>query len=263
MNGQGETPKLVRAMRGRILPPNQQQEILNLALRLRNQIEIAIRCETEEIRLKSHLVPVRNAETALRIQRPTTPLADVLLVAGTRLRVTFQLQRKQYWFLSACLGPMPNSQESLLLAWPESVVEDRQGDRAFYRLTNWIRPPLPVTFWLIGSPHDTAPLLGTRWNGWIDNISVGGVGVRVEGKKVGRVLPGQSVGLFWSFRGNEPPYVMKGVVRNKDVLGETGNVKLGIQFVESFNKSEHQSNLNRLLYYITEQERLLIRKQNR
>lgn len=248
-------------VKGKILNPDQRRDLLVRASRTRAPIEISVRRETDEVLFSSTLLPNRfdNVSETLRIARPRGELADQILVPKAHLRVRLTVEDGTFWFLSVLVGPVPNSQEMLFIESPQTMVEDLHEDRAHYRVRKWFRPQ-PVTIWSIPQKGDPAPRGFWRWDGVIADLSGGGIGVRLDSTKAAAVGGGEVVGLFWSFGPGDPPYVLKGVVRNKEVIAETRFTKVGIEFMEAFNRAEYQAMLNRLIRFITDQERTLLKK---
>lgn len=250
-------------MKGKTLPPKEQTDLLVRASQWRAAIEIAVRREADEVLFRSHLLPNPHdiVSETLRIQKPGGDLAGRLLVAGTPLRVRLAFEKRAYWFLSTFVGPLPKSQQMLMIEAPASVTEDMRDDRTLYRLRQWTRKPIPVVLWTV--PDPTGQFGGIRWEGELADVGGGGIGVKIPADQEGLAQPGRMVGIFWTFPQDAFPFVLKGVIRHKKILVDSKTVRLGIQFVEAFNRTEHQATLNRLLHYIAQQERLLIQQRQR
>lgn len=248
-------------MKGKILNPDQRRDLLVRASRTRAPIEISVRRETDEVLFSSALLPNRfdNVSETLRIARPRGELAERILVPKAHLRVRLPMDDGTFWFLSVLVGAVPNSQEMLSIESPQTMVEDMREDRAHFRVRKWFRPQ-PVTVWSIPQKDDPAPRGFWRHEGVIADLSGGGIGARLDSAKAEGIGIGEIVGLFWAFGPGDPPYVLKGVVRNKEVIAETRYTKVGIEFMEAFNRAEYQAMLNRLIRFITDQERSLLKK---
>lgn len=248
-------------MKGTILGPEERRDLLVLASRTRAAIEISVRRETDEVLFTSMLLPNKfdNVTDTLRIARPRGELADQVLVPRAHLRVRLPMDERTFWFLSILIGPVTNSSAMLVIESPQSIVEDLREDRAHFRLRKWLRPQ-PVTLWSIPAKSDPSPGNFWRWDGMISDLSGGGIGVRLESPRAASIRIGETVGIFWAFGPGDAPYVLKGVIRNKEVIAESRYTKVGLEFVEAFNRVEYQAMLNRLIHFITNQERALLKR---
>lgn len=240
------------------------ESLLLLASRVRAPIEISARHDGDEIRFKSYFLPIKESplSTPLRVYRPTSDLAETLLVPGAKVRVTFSLNAKIYSFLSSIRGFLARSQEIFQIETPSQVLHSQRGNRAFYRLR--MESNVQILFWTFPSSDPSAPqAVEIRRNGTLLDVSAGGISIKMDAETARLLKMGIEVGLCWSFLPQEPAYVMKGIVRNREILPNPHFTKVGIQFIESTNRMEYQANVNRLTRFITEQERIRIQREKR
>lgn len=134
-----------------------------------------------------------------------------------------------------------------------------QQRRTAFRLSRWVKPLLKTRLWAIGTPASGAGSPGLMECS-IENLSTTGVGLLLPRETARRLPVGCVVGLSFRLLADPAPVVLRGAVCTRRGRGKSDLVKLGIAFLETVSSHDHARSINRVTRYVTEQERIQIRR---
>ncbi len=207
---------------------------------------------------------LRSAEDAepgiLTIEAPTLRGNIVLLRPGQEIKVIFAYERIIHSFTTTVISrgrhQLNNEMtvSSLHLQWPEAISIGKI--RSFYRLPIPEKNRMEVSLGIYSQTKNKSRRVRARENAVLTDIGGGGLGFRIaEGRSL---LMGVDTRLFLSFclPGDEESIKLVGRIcfylRRKDLR----EVFFGVQFIDIESDILYKRNVDKILRYVAEQQRL-------
>jgi len=122
--------------------------------------------------------------------------------------------------------------------------------RRYYRVSLAGRTPTDVTCWLVEADGDGPAKVRSRFNGYIMDISCGGVGVLAKTDQFTESAENRQLWIRFMLPTENESLIFRTALRHIQPHEQEGHYQIGLEFLEYIEPGQHQETVDRLARFI-------------